>query len=870
MPRMERSSSPLRTRSAAECHDAAPLLRGVLAMKPVSLALSHARETTLSRLVRDGFVRVMTARQSEKLDAYFEELSRNAPGLAAVAVYHANGRLRWGSRPTGLPPDALLRALRPGASSELLPSGGTVFSLVPLPMEERCEQCHKADVPVRGALVLAFRPAPGGNPAAELEAVVDTSLRTIMLSNLGRMITGFLRTVAETGAVESVALYDDAGRTYFTSTPGVPDALVSRTLATVQPAVAFVGQGRLERVLVAQPLPNEHACVRCHGTGSVRGVVTVSLSAGVAAEAQDAALRRTAIGTALTLAALLAVLYFLLQKLVIEPVQEIGAAADAVGDGNLDVIVRSARADGDEMKRLGSRVNQMVQGLRAKTVLERFVSRGTAAAAQGAASHATSGTHLSKSSTRLPMTVLFSDIRGFTGYAEGVTAEQVVELLNRFLQAQADAVERHGGDVDKFAGDELMAVFSGGEAPARAVMCAVEMLDAVARAEAGRDAGRRHRNRDRRGGLRRRRFEEPDGLHGHRRCREHGLAAVRSGAGGGDPRGRGDAAALRRASRRPLQHTASARGPGKARTAHRVRGGEERLRPRAVLVDCDPALFTIGLDVDDGLALLFLLGSPEVDLLGVTTTAGNTLGSLAFRDAKKLLALAGRPEIPVAKGAGYPLRARPTAASRLLVEAVRQLPGEITLLALGPLTNLAAAAEEDLFFERNIGRLVIMGGRSVSGKSDFNFRSDPRAAARVLKLATPKTLISFDLGLGVAITREDVRALLPSKNGLSSILCRRLSRFARFQDRFRALLGRAPGEARGGFHPWDVIAAAWLVAPGLFGDIRPVCVSVDSKGQTRFDAPKRANGAGEVLMPGTLDAGGFRDLFFERLGRACS
>ena len=290
-------------------------------------------------------------------------------------------------------------------------------------------------------------------------------------------------------------------------------------------------------------------------------------------------------------------------------------------------------------------------------------------------------------------------------------------------------------------------------------------------------------------------------------------------------------------------------------------------KPLPVLVDCDPALFTIGLDVDDGLALLFLLGSPEVALLGVTTTAGNTLGSLAFRDAKKLLALAGRSDIPVTEGAGYPLRPRPTAASRFLTEAVRQLPGEITLLALGPLTNLAAAAEEDRFFERNIGRLVIMGGRSVSGESDFNFRCDSRAAERVLKLATPKTLIPFDLGFGVAITREDVRALLPSKNGLSSILGRRLSRFARFQDLFRGIRGRAPSEVTGGFHPWDVIAAAWLVAPALFGDVRPLHPFVDAKGRTRFDAP---DGTLEVLMPGTLDAGGFRELFFERLGRACS
>jgi adenylate cyclase len=77
------------------------------------------------------------------------------------------------------------------------------------------------------------------------------------------------------------------------------------------------------------------------------------------------------------------------------------------------------------------------------------------------------------------MTVLFSDVRGFTSYAESVPAEAVVELLNRVLEAQAEVVQRHGGDIDKFVGDELMAVFTGDDAPVRAARCGVEMVEAV-------------------------------------------------------------------------------------------------------------------------------------------------------------------------------------------------------------------------------------------------------------------------------------------------------------------------------------------------------------------------------------------------------
>ena len=77
------------------------------------------------------------------------------------------------------------------------------------------------------------------------------------------------------------------------------------------------------------------------------------------------------------------------------------------------------------------------------------------------------------------MTVLFTDIRGFTAYSETVAPETVVEMLNRLLQAQADVVEKHGGDIDKFVGDEIMAVFQGHEAEARALRCGLDMIDAV-------------------------------------------------------------------------------------------------------------------------------------------------------------------------------------------------------------------------------------------------------------------------------------------------------------------------------------------------------------------------------------------------------
>jgi adenylate cyclase len=172
-----------------------------------------------------------------------------------------------------------------------------------------------------------------------------------------------------------------------------------------------------------------------------------------------------------------------LQYFVLRPVRQIGAVADAVGEGDLGVSVVRADADGDEVARLGHRVNHMVSGLRAKTQLEKFVSRGAARAAEVAGLRG-----VARRGERRAAAVLFSDIRGFTTFSETVSPEAVVEMLNRVLDAQARVVVAGGGDIDKFVGDALMAVFQGDRAVLRAVECAVAMVSAVHDARAAGEA----------------------------------------------------------------------------------------------------------------------------------------------------------------------------------------------------------------------------------------------------------------------------------------------------------------------------------------------------------------------------------------------
>jgi class 3 adenylate cyclase len=472
------------------CHDPGKL-RGVMTLgthgAKVVIDGSEASLDALARIFTAGFVQLMTAKREAKLDAYFAEVTERTPGVRGIAVYDNGEQRNFGTLRMAVPDEAVSRGVTPREHPFTVAAAGLQYRVVPLPSEARCKGCHKdAGEQMRGALVVAFDPAALRGEQTLLMAS-ETSLQHVMLSGLGRIVQGFLDEVAATGAVTTLTVHDAEGRLYHDAFgTHVPPGPVGEALGTGKEVVKAASLDHPEMLLV-EPLQNEKACQTCHGPDRpLRGAIEVRLDTS-AASAEILSLRHwSELSAVVTIALVVLLLWAVLHFTVIGPVGRIGLVADLVGDGRFDA--RVSVSSNDEIGRLGARINDMVAGLREKLALSRFVSQATLETVKQGGGQIVSR----EAGTRRRMTVLFSDIRGFTAFSETHEPEQVVQMLNHYLQVQADIVVKHGGDIDKFVGDELMARFDGPDMEARAIRCGVEMaaaVEALSRREGAHDIG---------------------------------------------------------------------------------------------------------------------------------------------------------------------------------------------------------------------------------------------------------------------------------------------------------------------------------------------------------------------------------------------
>lgn len=235
-----------------------------------------------------------------------------------------------------------------------------------------------------------------------------------------------------------------------------------------------------------------------------------------------------------------------------------------------------------------------------------------------------------------------------------------------------------------------------------------------------------------------------------------------------------------------------------------------------VILDCDNTFGIPDQDVDDGLALLYLLGCEGVELLGVTCTFGNASVDKVFRNTQRFLQEIGRPDIPLFRGGTPDQLGSP--AARFLADTVGKNPGEITLLATGALTNLYGAHLCDPSFFHHLSHIVTMGGitspLAIRGHSldELNFSCDPRATQVVLSSPARTTVITGNLCLQALFGDAGFRHL--EENGHFPAYAYLLKALHPWRNTMEQVFGLK------GFHNWDTTAAVYVTDPTLFRDER--------------------------------------------------
>jgi purine nucleosidase len=307
-----------------------------------------------------------------------------------------------------------------------------------------------------------------------------------------------------------------------------------------------------------------------------------------------------------------------------------------------------------------------------------------------------------------------------------------------------------------------------------------------------------------------------------------------------------------------------------------------------LIIDCDPGQ-------DDAINLLLAMSAPdELDILGITTVAGNVPLTLTQRNARVICDTAGRDDIPVFAGCPRPLeRALVTAENIhgktglggmdvteprhpiedehavdfILATLAGAAPESITLVATGPLTNLATAIARDRSVLPNIDRIVLMGGAmreagNYSPSAEFNILVDPHAADIVLNCGCPITALGLDVTHQVPATPQRLERIRAIGNDAGRVTAAMLDFYMR-RDTVRF------GDSGAPLH--DPCTIAWLLQPTLFASRQcNVMVETSSEltiGHTAVDFWGVTDRRPNVDWVHQVDADGFFDLLVDRLAR---
>jgi inosine-uridine nucleoside N-ribohydrolase len=274
-----------------------------------------------------------------------------------------------------------------------------------------------------------------------------------------------------------------------------------------------------------------------------------------------------------------------------------------------------------------------------------------------------------------------------------------------------------------------------------------------------------------------------------------------------------------------------------------VARAEQAPAAERVIIDTDPG-------TDDALAILLALRSPELRVEALTVVAGNVMASVGLENALKVLSLAGRCDVPVAEGAQHPLHAKlniepfwngpgglggaelppanckadPRFGPDVIIDLVHKYPHEITIIGVGPETNLALAILKDPTIVPLVKRVILMAGSisggNVNGAAEFNVYCDPDAADLVFRAGWPVTMVGLDVTEITLISSAQVKQI--ERSGGAE------AKFAATVAGFQVGLYQGTGFGGGAIH--DALAVGVAIDP-TFVKLRAIHIDVETEGR---------------------------------------
>ena len=490
-------------KSCQTCHADGASIRGTVKL---DFKQNSNWERGLLQVVDNAFKAIMLSGQGKFADILLSEVNQ-LDGIDLVQVYDKEGMyVAFGNDDREVDEEILENILDEFHNSNdyWSPRNKDKFHFSPLPNMESCHVCHSPNAKLQGILAMDVQ--------AEIvtkDQVIETAiigLKNLMQLQRASYVGVYIDEIRKLPFVENFQVFDNGNivdegfRELWVPNPDYEIITVDSTVSHLVASNNNVNNSEIKQTEYEEsivdiqhltqmvPIMNNEKCQACHGPPAkgtalyksqidkwkVRSVVKVSTSMkDIQNEIQKN--KQASIIVGFIMFVIVAILIRAFMRItILKPLDIIGDVADKIGAGDLSVNAHIKSQD--EIGVLATRINGMIKGLQERLHLTKFVSGEAVSAVKEAGLGG-----LKLGGERRKVTIMETDIRGFTSLSEKKQPEEIVTLINRYLDKQTEVIKKHDGDIDKFVGDAVLAVFMGENMADNAVRCSLEIQREIAK-----------------------------------------------------------------------------------------------------------------------------------------------------------------------------------------------------------------------------------------------------------------------------------------------------------------------------------------------------------------------------------------------------